>query len=129
MSLPGQLIRFGCVGGAAAATHLGVVAALVPAGLPPLVANALAFAVAFQVSYYGHRGWTFRSPGGRGEYFRLLLVSLVSFALNEALYAAMLRFAPLDYRLSLALVLAAVAVFTFAGSRLWVFAARATEPS
>ena len=129
MSLPGQLIRFGCVGGAAAATHLGVVAALVPAGLPPLVANALAFAVAFQVSYYGHRGWTFRSPGGRGEYFRLLLVSLVSFALNEALYAAMLRFAPCDYRVSLALVLVAVAGFTFAGSRLWVFAARATEPS
>lgn len=128
MKLIGQLFRFGCVGVIAMALHLAVVIALVPLGVPPLWANVLAFAVAFQASYFGHRGWTFRSPGGRGAYTRMLVVSLASFALNEAMYACLLKFAPFDYRVSLALVLIAVALFTFAGSRFWVFA-RAIERS
>jgi len=121
MKLIGQFFRFGCVGVIAMAVHLAVVIALVPLGLPPLWANVLAFAVAFQISYFGHRGWTFRSFGGRGAYGRMLVVSLASFALNEAMYACLLKFTPLDYRVSLTLVLVAVALFTFAGSRFWVF--------
>lgn len=128
MKLGVQLIRFGCVGGAAMLVHLGVVSALVPAGMSPLVANVIAFAVAFQVSYVGHRRWTFEADGGRGTYFRMLAVSLVSFALNEVMYAGLLRFTALDYRVSLLLVLAVVAVLTFAASRLWVFT-RGAQPS
>jgi len=121
MKLIGQLLRFGCVGGIAMVLHLAVVIALVPLGAPPLLANILAFCVAFQASYFGHRGWTFRSPGGRGAYTRMLAVSLASFALNEAMYACLLKFAPVDYRVSLALVLIIVALVTFTGSRFWVF--------
>ena len=128
MKLTGQLFRFGCVGVLAMALHLAVVSALVPLGLPPLWANVLAFAVAFQVSYFGHRGWTYRATGGGGAYGRMLMVSLASFALNEAMYACLLKFAPFDYRVSQMIVLIAVSLFTFAGSRFWVFA-RATERS
>jgi putative flippase GtrA len=121
MRFIGQLFRFGCVGVIAMVLHLAVVIALVPCGVPPLWANVLAFGIAFQASYFGHCGWTFRSSGGRGAYGRMLVVSLASFALNEAMYACLLKFASFDYRWSLALVLVVVALFTFVGSRFWVF--------
>ena len=55
-----QLVQFGLVGAAAAATHLACVWALVAgAGMAPLWANVLAFAVAFLVSYHGHARLTF----------------------------------------------------------------------
>ena len=126
MKLNGQLFRFGCVGVIAMAVHLAVVIALVPLGLPPLWANIVAFAVAFQVSYFGHRGWTFQSSGGRSSYGRMLMVSLASLALNETMLACILKFAPFDWRVSQVIVLISVALFTFAGSRFWVFA-RANE--
>ena len=117
-----QLFRFGCVGAAAAAVHLSVVALLVATlGMAPLWANVAGFGVAIQVTYFGHRNWTFRAVKRGGDYQRMLLVSLVSFALNEALYAVLLHTTPLDYRLALVLVLVAVAVLTFIGSRIWVF--------
>ena len=130
MRLPGQLLRFGCVGAAASAAHLGVVAALVPAGLTPLAANVAGFAAAFHVSYYGHRIWTFGHRGGSREYLRMLAVSLSAFALNEVIYAALLKFAALDYLVALALVLLSVAAGTFTAARIWVFAsAKPGEPA
>jgi putative flippase GtrA len=121
MSLPAQLVRFGCVGAAASAAHLGVVAALVPAGLGPLAANGAGFAAAFHVSYYGHRTWTFGHAGGSREYLRMLAVSLAGFGLNEGLYAGLLEFTLLDYRVALVLVLLVVAGGTFVAARACVF--------
>lgn len=122
MSLPGQLVRFGCVGAAASSAHLGIVAALVPAGLAPLAANVAGFAAAFHVSYYGHRIWTFSHRGGPREYLGMLAVSLTAFVLNETIYAGLLKFTGLDYRVALALVLPTVAIGTFLAARAWVFA-------
>ena len=116
-----RFFRFGCVGAAASLAHLGVVAALVPLGLPPAGANVLAFLAAFQVSYYGHRGWTFRHPGGAATYARMFVVALGTFSFNEAAYLWMLHHVALDYRISLALVLGAQAILTFVLARTWVF--------
>ena len=121
MSLTGQIFRFGCVGVAASAAHLGVVATLVPAGLVPLMANGAGFAAAFHVSYYGHRSWTFGHAGGSREYLRMLAVSLAGFGLNEGLYAGLLKFTALDYRVALGLVLLVVAGGTFVAARICVF--------
>lgn len=116
-----KIARFGCVGAAASLAHLGVVAALVPLGFPPAGANMVAFLLAFQVSYYGHRGWTFRHPGGPEAYGRMFAVALGAFAFNEAAYLWMLHHAPLDYRVSLILVLGVQAMLTFALASTWVF--------
>ena len=124
MNLVLQLARFGCVGAAASVVHLALVAVLVPLGLAPLWANPLAFLAAFQVSYYGHRGWTFRQEGARHAYARLFAVALAGFALNEAAYVALLRLTPFDYRLALAGVLAVQAGITFLLARDWVFRPR-----
>ncbi|MCW1922572.1 GtrA family protein [Luteolibacter arcticus] len=121
MSSLSQLTRFGCTGAAASAVHLCVVAALVPFELTPLAANVAGFAIAFHVSYHGHRSWTFRRPGGPREYKRMLAVSLLAFALNELLYAGLLKWTRLDYRVALGLVLLTVAAGTFAATRVWVF--------
>jgi putative flippase GtrA len=116
-----QLLRFGAVGIAAMAVHWAVVALLVPLGSQPLLANIAAFAVAFNVSYAGHRHWTFAAAHTSHSTFkRFLGVALLSFALNEALYYLLLR-AGMEYRLALMVVLVAVAALTFVLSRFWAF--------
>lgn len=99
---------------------LAVTALLVPLGMAPLLANVVAFAIAFNVSYFGHHNWTFAGDHSHRETFwRFLTVALASFALNEAMYFVLLQY--LDYRIALAIVLLVVAALTFALSRLWAF--------
>ncbi|HSB97731.1 MAG TPA: GtrA family protein [Spongiibacteraceae bacterium] len=124
-----QLARFGVVGIAAMAVHWLVVAVLVPLGALPLIANVVAFAIAFNVSYIGHRHWTFAADSAvdvvaddRGTPFkRFFGVALLSFVLNEILYYLLLRYTTLDYRIALLIVLIAVAALTFILSRYWAF--------
>lgn len=116
-----QLARFGAVGITAMAVHWMIVALLVPIGLQPLIANTIAFAIAFNVSYVGHRYFTFADAATSHSTFkRFLGVALLSFALNEALYYLLLS-AGMEYRLALLLVLVAVAALTFVLSRYWAF--------
>lgn len=104
------------------AVHLLIVSLLVPLGQPPLFANFPGFLIAFQVSYFGHRYWTFREQGqsGPSSYLKLLAVSLSSFAANEGLYAMLLHLG-FGYRAGLAAVLILVSAITFLASRFWVF--------
>jgi putative flippase GtrA len=116
-----QLMRFGIVGLSAMTVHLAVISLLVPLGITPLLANAPAFIVAFQVSYFGHRHWTFWDQANdSSSYLKLLVVSLSSFAANEGLYAILLHMG-FGYRAGLAVVLVLVSAITFLASRLWVF--------
>ena len=57
-----QLVRFGIVGLSAASVNLFIVFLLVHyRHLHPLSANIIAFLISFQISYNGHKYWTFRS--------------------------------------------------------------------
>ncbi len=117
-----QLARFGVVGIAAMATHWCVVALVVPFGMHPLIANVIAFCVAFNVSFFGHHHWTFASNDRRQNTFkRFLAVAVLGFVTNESMYAVLLKFTALDYRIALFIVLGAVAGLTFVLSRLWAF--------
>lgn len=121
-----QLGWFAVTGGAAAATHWLVVVALVEASaLSPLRANVAGFAVAFLVSYGGHRHLTFRAAAvpHRQALPRFLAVALAGLALNQVLYAWLLRHAPWPYPLALAVVLVLVAALTFLLARGWAFVA------
>ncbi|AOZ51859.1 GtrA family protein [Chromobacterium vaccinii] len=120
-----QLFWFGVVGVSAMLLHFALVTlVLVPLGVPPLVANALGFLGAFQLSYWGHRRFTFAAGHvpHRQALPRFFGVSCLSFCVNEAMYFALLRLTPLDYRVSLAVVLFAVAALTFLLGKLWAFA-------
>lgn len=121
-----ELFWFGVVGISALLVHFILVTLLVPLGLAPLLANVLAYLLAFQVSYWGHRLKTFDAAhlSHRHTLPRFFAVASLSFLLNEALYYLLLRFTPLDYRLALLIVLFCVAVLTFVLSRMWAFSNR-----
>ncbi|VVC75705.1 hypothetical protein AQUSIP_09950 [Aquicella siphonis] len=118
-----QLFRFGIVGLSAAAIHFGTVVLMVQGyTVPPLVANIFGFAVSFQMSYWGHRLWTFQESSAlhRIAFPRLLFVQIVNFAANEALFFLFLAM-KLPYMVALVIVLTVLPVFTFISSKLWVF--------
>lgn len=119
-------LLFIVVGAAAAAVHLSVVWLLVHFwAAPPLAANPLGFFIAFWVSFFGHRHGSFRDDEPH-ELARTLprfaLVAVAGFLLNEALYAALLAWAPLPYAVALFLVIGLVAVLTYLSSKYWAFA-------
>ncbi|OGT60108.1 MAG: hypothetical protein A3E85_03370 [Gammaproteobacteria bacterium RIFCSPHIGHO2_12_FULL_45_12] len=118
-----QLCRFGVVGLIASGVHFMLVVALVQQfQLEPLAANVFAFFVSFQVSYWGHRSWTFSESEASHAVTlrRLLTVQLCNFSANETLFYVFLTL-HLPYRLALLFVLTILPIFTFASSKLWVF--------
>jgi len=118
-----QIARFGIVGVTAATTHFAIVVALVQyASIPPLVANLFAFMVSFQVSYWGHRAWTFSGTAVlHSEALpKLLLVQICNMAANETLFYIFLQM-HLPYQIALLLVLSILPIFTFLLGKFWVF--------
>ena len=96
--------------------------------MAPLVANVLAFLVAFVVSYNGHALLTFASAQARGwaVVARYFAVACLSFVANELLYALALDWLHWHYLWSLAGVLLLVAVATFLLAKFWAFRAHAS---
>ena len=122
----GQLVRFGLVGGFV--TILGVIFYWVPAtffGIPPLIANLLAYAVAVALGYVLHSKVSFKDHGSRDNVAkrtgRFFVVSLVSLGLNS-LFVGILT-GPLDGPTWWPLVpmLFVTPAVTFAMNRQWVF--------
>ncbi len=120
----GQLFRFGIIGIAAACTQFAGVFILVHFfHLHPLLANVFAFLVAFQVSFHGHKFWTFASEAKHLHAMsKFLVVALLSFCLNEGLYTYFLLRLHLNYLVALVIVLIIVPPITFILSKFWAFA-------
>lgn len=122
-SLLSQLARFGVVGFTAATVHYSIVVALVQAfSYEPLIANIFAFLISFQISYFGHRRFTFSGTTTMHTIAlpRLLLLQIFNFVANESLFYFLLSL-NLPYQLALVIVLATLPLFTFTVSKLWVF--------
>jgi putative flippase GtrA len=121
-------LYFVAVGCAAGLTHMTVVAILVEAfGWVPTVSNIAAFCVAFCVSSAGHSRLTFpQPPAQRAEACRrYAIIAITSFTLNQTMYSyALDLFGQELYLPILAVVVLAVAAFTFTMSRIWAFALR-----
>ncbi len=119
-----QLARFGLVGASAAVVHFSMVVLLVETRwLQPLVANLVAFSLAFQVSYWGHRTWTFSGTQQKHSvaFPRLLLVSSLAFAANESLFYLLMSQFKLTYMPALLIVLSILPLAVFTINKLWVF--------
>jgi len=121
-----QLASFCAIGAIAAGAHfLGALLCVERLHMVPLVGNAGGYFLGLATSYAGQSRLTFRHSRDRREpWVRFVLTSLSGFALNTALYAALLHFTTLDYRIALGLVLVLVAVITFFVMRHWVFAGK-----
>ena len=112
------------IGCAAAATHwLAAVLCIALLEIRPSLANLLGWSIAVMVSFLGHYFLTFRHqqksllPAIR----RFLLISASGFAVNELAFVYLLRVTSIPYYLLLAIILVAIAAFTFVFSRYWAF--------
>lgn len=125
-----RLAWFVFVGCMAAAVHLGTVVLLVSGFVwRPLVANVVAWLLAFCVSFSGHWHLTFPRSGAplARAAIRFFCISLAGFLVNEAMYAVLLHLTGTQwYALVLFFVLLAVAVMTYLLSSRWAF--RGTGP-
>src|SRR5882757_11403795 len=79
-----QLLRFGIVGLLATATHAAIYGyAVSKTAIPPLTANPAAFAVAFAISFVGHRYWTFAEQNSERALPKFFATALLGFCSNQ----------------------------------------------
>ncbi|MGN0914935.1 MAG: GtrA family protein [Succinivibrio sp.] len=103
-----EIMRFGMVGGAATVTDLMLCYVLITfSALHDMenVVNTIAFLVAFWVSFFGHRYFTFKKKGSPLKFFVLAVTTLI---LRNIIVAFMVFV--LDVRGMAALLTAIVAV-------------------
>ena len=118
-----QWLRFCTVGGLNTLLSWVLYALLTGAGVPYLVASALAFAAGAVNSYVLNRRWTFRSRGRRSpEIARFAVVQAVGLATDVLLLDALVHDAGVQHLLAQALVFPVASAVTFALSRNWAFA-------
>jgi putative flippase GtrA len=113
---------FVIVGTGAALTHMAVFV-LAQSHIWPELANALGFAVAFVVSFVGHRRLSFADSSTRIRHSlpRFALTALAGFASNEAVFVALWRGLALPAMLALIAAMLFAAGQTFVLSRFWAF--------
>jgi putative flippase GtrA len=120
--LSSRLICFGGIGSLAAIIHLFAVFNLVNyLHVQALGANIIAFLLAFNVSYLGHKYLTFSQLNDEKTLSlpHFFLVATSAGIMNEFLYFILLRFTSLNYLFALFIVLACVSVYNFSLSKLW----------
>ncbi|HAA46080.1 MAG: GtrA-like protein [Halomonas sp. 54_146] len=117
----GMLARFGGVGVIATLVHLSVaaVAFIVWPTISPFLANLMAFIVAFQISFWGHRRFTFRKDG---RAYRFFLLALGGFALNNGVLAALLIASSVDGIFAIVIATFTVPLLMYVAARFWAFA-------
>ena len=122
----GQVVRFGLVGGFV--TLIGMAVYYFPAtfmGVPPLLANLLAYVVAMGLGYGLHSTVSFKGHGSRDNPARrtgrFFIVSLVSLALNSLWVWALTGLLDGPTWWPLLPMLFVTPAVTFALNRQWVF--------
>jgi putative flippase GtrA len=117
----GQLLRFGVIGTSAAAVNMvGVIILVECFAWQPLWANVIAFLIAYNVSFFGHRFWTF-AEGNAQSCQKFFMVACFSFIINEGLFYMLLHWVGWWYPVALFVDLLCVAVVTFIFSKFWAF--------
>ncbi len=119
----GQLMRFGVIGGLAAVTHYCIAIYLTDQQVAAAWANLVAFIIAFWVSYFGHRYFSFDAGDMSHQQTlpRFILVAVFGFILNESLLLLMLHFTKISIALGLPFIIVITAIFTFILSRQFAF--------
>lgn len=115
-----QFARFVLVGGMATLTDLAISLILIYGfSLHENVVTTAAFCIAFFVSYFGHRNFTFKAKGSAVKFFTLSVAMLI---VRNGLVAVMVM-CGLRGILPILIAMAAVMVLTFVCSKYLVFKA------
>jgi len=123
MKIIAQLVKFGLVGLLATIVHGLIALTLIRFNFSPLIANPIGFLVAFQVSYFGHSRWSFRSntPRRLSHQGKFFFVSISGLLCSQGLLYGLLKLTVLSESVSLIIALGISAGFTFLLSRQWAF--------
>jgi len=93
-----QLFRFGVVGIAGFAVDALVLTAAIALGLGPWLGRVVSYLAAATATFALNRAWTFRDRRGTGpvsaQWARFVTLNLGGFALNYAIYAALIATVP-----------------------------------
>ena len=126
--LIGQLARYAITGGLASVVNIGVYWVLAANGTDPNLAWTAGFAAAVLIGYVVHSRWSFRGHGARDNLARtggrFVLVSLVSFSLNQLWVWLLVRQLELPLWSPYPLVLGVTPLVVFSLNRTWVFGDR-----
>lgn len=124
--IAGQLVRYGLSGGLASIVNIGVYWVLAVNGMDPNLAWAIGFVAAVILGYVIHSRWSFQGYGRRDNIARtggrFVVVSLVSFALNQLWVWLLVQHFDLPLWAPYPLVLGVTPLIVFALNRRWVFA-------
>jgi putative flippase GtrA len=123
--LLGQLVRYAFTGGLASIVNIGVYWTLALRGMDPNLAWTVGFVAAVLVGYVVHSRWSFRGHGRRDNLARtggrFVIVSLVSFGLNQFWVWFMVQHWELPLWAPYPLALGVTPLVVFALNRRWVF--------
>ena len=88
----GRIWRFGIVGVLATLVHLIIVWNLIHFDFAsPLLANLIAFLIAFSVSFVGHYRWSFGSSSPKVQaLFRFASIAAIGFLINSCLLSVLI---------------------------------------
>lgn len=118
-------IKFGIAGVIATATHFTLLIILTDVfGLWYLASTSLAFLVAFMVSFFSQKFWTFRDKEKQGMYKQMggyFLVVSSGMVVNAAGMYALVDYADLYYLIAQVIMSALVAVYNFMMYRFVIF--------
>ena len=124
-ALLGQLARYAVTGGLATIVNIAVYWVLAAGGMDPNLAWAFGYVAAVIVGYVVHSRWSFRGHGRRDNLARtggrFVLVSLVSFGLNQLWVWLLVQRLDLPLWSPYPLVLGVTPFVVFVLNRRWVF--------
>lgn len=123
--LIGQIVRYAVTGGLASFVNIGLYWVLAARGMDPNVAWTIGYAGGVAVGYTVHSRWSFRGHGRRDNLVRtggrFVVVSLVSFALNQLWVWLFVRHLALPLWSPYPFVLVVTPAIVFVLNRKWVF--------
>ena len=115
---------FAVIGVLAAFTHYVIAVGFERSAiLNPEQANIAGFVLAFPVSYFGHRRFSFAGnvSSHRNTFPRFLSVALLGFLANQTLVISALKYTKLPFWFVLGFVMVFVAISTYILSKYWAF--------
>lgn len=119
-----EVVRFVIIGAAATVVHMCVAFALYYGlNFAPLIANPIAFLIAWCVSYAGQFKWTFKDSGAKHKSSapKFFAVSVLSLILSQVVVWFTAEYLKLPFYLAMLCVVFSVPIVTFILSKFWVF--------
>jgi putative flippase GtrA len=119
----GRVLRFVSVGLLATAAYYAILCVLVEVlAVGVLLATSVAFVVVTVENYFLHYHWTFRSKNRHARAFPAFLsMNVVGFGMNWATMFVGTQVLNLNYLLVQAVAIAAIVLWNFIASSLWIF--------